>query len=287
MTKKKDTMGSGTLRPSIASAQAKKEPAEEEKKEKKRIAIRSPFRWSNRPEWLTTFFAAIAVGLFAYLMYFGIQTIQDTLNQNQQHQTIATVWRQLLSADVNVIGTPTDLDEKGDPSFSAISFHHTRSKRDLHRNLRLAAALPGIRNIDLAPEVAREIGTGFADDTTLEVVATYFTDLDSLDLSSTKVTTLQPIADIAVRQLKIINAPIRREKLASLQLCTAVTDLWVGWHNDARRDNADYVSEGYKERMLDVVSKMTNVRNLYIYEMVLTPEQQEVLPPRIKVIEIK
>ncbi len=285
MSKKKDTMGAGSVRPSIATAHPKPEPIEETEKKKKRIVIRSPFRWSNRPEWLTTLLAIIGVLLMAYMLYYGAKVIDESLKKNQEHQTIATVWRQLLAADVNIIGTPTDLDELGNPRFPSLSFENTRSKLGLHRNLRLAAVLPGIRNISLAPADTQEIGTGFADDSTLEILGMYFTNLDVLDLSSTKVTTLQPIDDISIRRLKIFNAPIRREKLATLQLCKSVTDLWIGWHNDARRDNAIFFSDAYREKVLEVLSKMPNLKNLYIREMKFDREEQELLPG-INIVEL-
>ena len=278
MVKKKDQMGTASLRPSIAPIRKEPEPAEEtETKNRKRFSITAPFKWANRPEWLKPIFAVVSVALGGFLLFNGTKVIDSTLQKNQEHQTIATVWQQLLAADVNVVGSPTKFDEFGNPSFPYISFESVRDRRAIHRNLRLAGALPGVTTISLAPSDTTEIGTGFADDSTLEVLAVNFRTLDMLDLSSTKVTTLQPIDDMNIRRLKLINAPIRQEKLAGLQMFTTVTDLWLGWHNDARRQNAIFQSDAYKDDLVAELAKMPNLTTLYLKELKLSREQAEIL----------
>ncbi|NNE00328.1 MAG: hypothetical protein HKN47_23665 [Pirellulaceae bacterium] len=234
---------------------------------------------SAQPKWLKS--ALIALGVFALLffVYSCFKSVNDTLKQNQRNDAITDVWRQLLIANATISGTPTNLNEDGVPSFPFISFEASRSKLDIHRNVRLATALPGIRSIGLSPESTRYIGRGHADDSTLKLVAANFRSLDSLSLSGTKVTTLEPLADVQLRELKIINAPIKRDKLASLELLRTVSDLWIGWEADIRDpDQQVFVSESYKRRLIEVLGRMPNLKNLYLYNVTFTTEELKLLP---------
>lgn len=232
----------------------------------------------ERPAWfkkLVYFLAGLAV---LYFVYFCVQSINNTLKQNQRNEAITTVWRQLLSSNTTIQGTPTILDESGSPNFPSISFESSRTRADLHRNLRLATALPGVRSMDVSPESTGILGGGVADDTTLMLVAANFNNLDMLSLSGTRVTSLEALAETSVRELRLVNTTIKREKLGSLEFVDGVTDLWIGWNPDPRNpDHEIFRSPLYKQRMIDAIKRMPNLQNLYVYRLSFTTEERKEL----------
>lgn len=234
--------------------------------------------FANRPAWLPTFLAVLGIGLLAYLLASGMSRIASTLHANQERETISNVWRQLLIANVKVDGTPTALNESGEPSFPSVSMEMVTDKLSLHRNLRLAAALPGVQSLNLSPEFKRVIGGGIADDTSLALAAKNFPVLDSLDLSATKITSLTAITDMQVSELRLINATIKYEKLPQLGLLNSVTEVWIGWDFDSRAENAVYTSPEYKQQVLVSLAKMKNLKNLFLYELKYDAEERKKLP---------
>ena len=146
--------------------------------------------------------------------------------------------------------------------------------------------LPGIQRLDLAPSSTRYIGRGFANDSTLRIVAQNFRSLDLLDLSGTSVTTLKPIEEVSIRELKIMNATIRPDNLSSLQWFDEVTDLWVGWNGKSSNDDDIYFTDSYKNRLLDAVGKMDSIRNLHLFELSLSKEDREKIPD-VNLVQVK
>ncbi|MGB7347446.1 MAG: hypothetical protein WBD20_24710 [Pirellulaceae bacterium] len=250
-------------------------------KPKDRVARpkRGRFKLPNTPPaWLKKFFFVALAASLLYFVYGCVQSVNQTLQRNQQNDAITDVWRQLLLANTNISGTPTQLDENGQPRFPTIEFQHSRSKQDLHRNLRLAAALPGVRALGLQAESTRMIGRGFADDETVSLVIANFPSLDSIDVSGTKVTALEPLTNLNLRELKMINAPIRREKLADLALLK-ITDLWIGWEPDSRDPEQElFASQSYRAQVIKVIARMPNLQNLFLYNLSFTKEELEQLP---------
>ncbi|WP_442510095.1 hypothetical protein SH528x_001701 [Novipirellula sp. SH528] len=267
--------------PSIAM-----EPPTKKKKEPPAIPYRSPFRWSNRPEWLTTFLAGMGVLLIAFMIYIASSGISATLKRNQNHQAITDVWRQLLVSNVAVSGSPTKVVDADLPSFPSIAFQAVRSPLELNRNLRLATALPGIRRIDLSPESTRFIGRGHADDSTLEILGRNFRELDSLDLSGTAITTLKPIEELKVRDLRIINSTIRPDNLSSLKYFDTVTDLWIGWYGNVQESDNIYFSDAYRGRVVDAMAEMKGLKTIHYFEMSFTKEEREQLS-RFNLMQVK
>ncbi|WP_345683934.1 hypothetical protein [Novipirellula caenicola] len=267
--------------PSIAM-----EPPTKRRKEPPAIPTRSRFRWSNRPEWLTTFLAAFGVFLVALVIYGASHEISSTLKRNQHHQAITDVWRQLLVSNVAVSGSPTRIVEADLPVFPSVSFQAVRSPLELNRNLRLAAALPGIRRIDLSPESTRFIGGGHADDSTLEILGRSFRELDSLDLSGTAISTLKPIESLKVRELRIINSTIKPDNLSSLKYFDSVTDLWVGWYGNAQDGDSIFLSDAYRARVVDAMAEMKGLKSIHHVDMAFTKEQREQLS-RFNLIQVK
>ncbi|WP_372717101.1 hypothetical protein [Novipirellula sp.] len=262
------------------------EPPTKRRKEPPAIPYRSPFRWSNRPEWLTTFLAAFGVLLMAYVVYGASREISSTLKRNQHHQTITDVWRQLLVSNVAISGTPTRIVDADLPSFPSISFPAVRSSQELNRNLRLAAALPGIRRIDLSPESTRLVGGGHADDSTLEILGRNFHDLDSLNLSGTAISTLKPIEDLKVRDLRIVNSTIKPDNLSSLKYFDSVTDLWIGWYGNAQDGDSIFFSDAYRARVVDAMAEMKGLQSIHYVEMAFTKEEREQLS-RFNLMQVK
>ncbi len=256
------------------------------KKDPPAIPYRSPFRWNNRPEWFTTFLAALGVGLIAYMVYYAAGTVTATMKRNQNHQTITDVWRQLLMSNVAVSGNPTRLNDADTPLFPSVSFSALRSEAEVHRSLRLTAVLPGIRRIDLSPESTRFIGRGLANDSTLQILANNFKEIDVLDLSGTNITTLKPIEEVQIRELKIINTTLKPDNLTSLTYFTNITDLWVGWHGNTQESDPIYFSDIYRSRLVEAMSGMKGLRNVHYYEMNFTKEEREKLSG-INLIQVK
>ena len=250
------------------------------------IPRRSRFRWSNRPAWTEVFLAACGVLLLAGIIFFAASMLSDTLRRNQQLQSTTDAWRQLLDANVAVTGSPTKLDQNGMPRFPWVSFENVHSQLELHQYLRLATALPGIQRVSLAPESTRYIGRGHADDATLQILADNFKELDSLDLSGTNITTLKPIEPVKVRELKIINATIKLDNLSTLQWCSTVSELWVGWHGNVQDTETIYFSDIYKQRLVKAMSKMKSLNTVHLYEMTLEKEERDKLPG-VNLIQIK
>ena len=129
-----------------------------------------------------------------YFIYSCVNSINDTLSQNQRNATITDVWRQLLNADTRISGSPMNVDENGIPHFPHVGFNAARSKPELDRGIRLSTALPGIVSIDLSPESTRVIGRGVADDDSVTLVASNYSELDTLSISGTRITTLEPLS---------------------------------------------------------------------------------------------
>ncbi|WP_146594842.1 hypothetical protein [Novipirellula galeiformis] len=208
------------------------------------------------------------------------------MKRNQHHQAITDVWRQLLMSNVAVTGTPTKLSETDLPVFPSVAFQSVRSSQELNRNLRLAAVLPGIRRIDLSPESTRQIGGGHADDSTLGIIANNFTSLDSLDLSGTMITTLKPIEDLRIRELKIINSTVRPDNLSSLKYIESVTDLWIGWYGNSQDADAIYFSDAYRARVVDALAGMKGLKTVHYFEMTFTKEEKEQLT-HLNLVQVK
>ena len=230
--------------------------------------------FSKRADWLPTCLTVLGIGLLAFLLFSGMSKISSTLQANQQRETISTVWRQLLVANVKIQGSPTTLDKEGNLNFPYVSMGAVGDNLSLHRNLRLAGALPGVSSLSLSSDFKRTIGGAIADDNTLVLAAKTFPHLDSLDLSSTRVTSLLPVADLRVRELRLVNATIRQEKLMELGLLNTVTDVYIGWDFDSRvAENAIYTSPQYKQQVLDALASMPNLKHLYLYEMKFDSDQ--------------
>ncbi len=233
----------------------------------------------TRLDWKPMVLVILSVALLGYLLASGLSKISSTLQANQGRQTISDVWRQLLVSDVKIDGHPTALDEMGNASFPSVSMENISDKLTLHRNLRLAAALPGVKSLNLSPVNKRDIGAGVCDDSTLALAVQNFPVLDSLDLSATKVTSLTALNDLEVRELRLINTTIKHEKLPALAQFSSVTDIWVGWDFDSRNaNNSIFRSPEYKAQLLNSLSKMKNLKNVYLYEMRFDNDERKKLP---------
>ena len=243
---------------------------------------------TSRPDWLKPF-AIVMLGLgLLYFAYSLVSSVNQTLKQNQRNAAISDVWRQLLTYNATISGSPTDLDETGTPSFPYISFEGAESKSELHRNIRLSTALPGIQSIGLSPESTRLIGRGYADDDSLVLIAQNYPALDTLSLSGSRITTLEPLADLQIRELRIVNTPIKREKLSTLELIPSITDLWLGWEPDIRDpDQAVFTTETYKLRLIESLSRMKNLRNLYVFNIAFDQEDLKKLPAGLNIKNLR
>ena len=250
------------------------------------VLRRRRMRWANRPEWLTTFLTACAVALFAWLVYDGINRVVATLAKNQRDAVVADTWKKLLENNVTVKGTPDKVDENGIANFPFLSFEAVRDKQQINQNLRLASTLPGITEIRISPPAPLDdIAQGSADLSTLSVISENFPNLKSLDLSSTQVIDLQKLETLRLDKLVITNTPIRREKLASLEILQSVTDLGIGWTAETKNPNyKQFSSDIYRARVLDAIVKLRNLKNLYLLNFPLSAEEKQRLPPGINIV---
>ena len=229
----------------------------------------------------------LALAAVCYTAYWGVTSVNATLQKNQQQRAITDVWRQLLLANVTIEGTPMQFNKMGSSEFPSVSFEHARSKQELHRNLRLAAALPGIKDIGLTPISTRTIGSGFCDDETLQLVVDKFPDIRTLNLSGSRVTMLESAVDLPIVELNLVNVPIKRDKLSTLQLFSSVETLNIGWDQGSRDPEHEvFYTKTYRKRLLEVISRMPSLRDLNLYEMTLTGEELKEMSG-IKVMNIR
>lgn len=246
------------------------------------VRRRRRMRWSNRPEWVTPLLTAAVVSLFAYLIYFGIQTFDERLSRNQRLSVFTDVWQQLLQNDVAVEGTPSTADGS-DPVFPYLGFDAVNDRQAINQNLRLAATLPGVTEIRLSPPASHDaIAQAKADLSTLRIIASNYPNLTSLDLNSTSVNELEILYSLKLKTLRVVNTPIPREKLGTLALMKSVTDLHIGWTRATRNpDHKSFFTEGYRERLIDAIAELKELKNLYTLDLNLTEEEKRRLPPGV------
>ena len=66
---------------------------------------------------------------------------------------------------------------------------------------------------------------------------------------------------MTLRELRIVNTPIKREKLGTLEMIPSITDLWLGWEPDpSDRDQEVFSTKTYKLRLVETLSRMPNLR---------------------------
>ena len=185
----------------------------------------------------------------------------------------AGVWQKLIESGTSITGSPTRLDPDGIARYPEISFSNIESLPELNQSVGLAASLPGVRNLSLAAKSTQAIGVGTATDETIEILAAGFVSLDSLNLNGTQVTNLRVLGTISMRELKIVNVPINPDSLSSLRTLHSVTDLWIGWNDNGRHDEAIYFSDFYKKKLLDSLTSMRSLTNLHYRQLRFTRDE--------------
>ncbi len=236
-------------------------------------------RWFKLPTATKTYMMASLCALLGAVV--GVMatmaTVQKRVDKANQRDFIAKTLDDLITLGADVSGDHQLPLTAESYAFSRLDLIDVMNAREMRRALRTAAALPGIREISFYDAQNSLTSANPADETVLAVLAQHFPVLDTLNLASSNVHSLQSLEQLKIRHLNIVNTPLSSEKFASIKFIEGLEELSIGWPDRTITKDHPLRSEAVRKIIVELLASHPTLKKVNTYDFTLEKEEREKL----------
>lgn len=236
-------------------------------------------RWFKLPTATKTYLLATLCALLGAVV--GVMatmtTVQKRVDQANQRDFVAKTLDNLISLGADVSGNHQLPLASESYSFSRLDLVDVMNAREMRRALRIAASLPGIREVNFFDPQNSLTSANSADETVLAVIAQHFPVLDTLNLASSNVHSLQNLEQTTIRHLNIVNTPLSSEKFASIKFIDGLEELSIGWPDRTITKDHPLRSDAVHKIIVELLASTPTLKKVNTYDFTLEKEERDKL----------
>ncbi len=204
-------------------------------------------------------------------------TIQNRVDRANQREFVSKALDGLVGLGADVAGDHQLPLTAESYTFDRLDLLDVTSSREMRRAVRIAAGLPGIREINFFDPQNSVTSANPADESVLAVIAQHFPTLDTLNLASTNVQSLQNLEQMTIRHLNIVNTPLSSEKFASIKFINGLEELSIGWPDRAITKDHPLRSESVHKIIVELLASTPTLKKVNTYDFTFEKEERDKL----------